>query len=184
MCGRFVVSGEVSVLNWLSPALEVRPDGPHGAGVFARVPVRAGTTMVAFGGRVRDGAYVATLPPRRRSHCLQVDDDLYLVGADEPEPGDFVNHSCDPSCGVVGSMVLVALRDLSPGDEVTFDYAMTDSTPYDEFTCGCGTERCRGRVGAHDWERPELQVRYDGWFSGYLQRRIDGRRATASDSVA
>jgi len=171
-------------VNWLSPKTQVQRAGSHGTGVFAREPIATGETVVAFGGRVCDGAALSRLPPRRRMLSLQIDDDLYLVGADEPEPGDFVNHSCEPTCGVCGSVLLVALRDLAPGEEITFDYAMTDSTPYDEFTCSCGTPSCRGLVTARDWERPDLQARYDGWFSGYLQRRIAARAAAVPDPVA
>jgi hypothetical protein len=50
---------------------------------------------------------------------------------------------------------------------------MCDSTPYDEFNCGCGTALCRGQVTGNDWQLPELQARYEGFFSPYLQRRID-----------
>ena len=39
-----------------------------------------------------------------------------------------VNHSCNPNCGIkvneAGAHDYVAMRDIEPGDEVTFDYAM------------------------------------------------------------
>ena len=44
--------------------------------------------------------------------------------------------------------------------------------PYPGFDCRCGSPLCRGRVTDSDWRIPELQERYDGWFSWYLQRRI------------
>ena len=50
-----------------------------------------------------------------------------------------MNHSCDPNCGIVGAVLLVAMRDIEPGDEICFDYAMTDTDDYDEFECTCGT---------------------------------------------
>ena len=50
-------------------------------------------------------------------------------------------------------------------------------TAYDEFACGCGAARCRGRVSGDDWRLPELRERYAGYFSAYLQRRIDAERA-------
>ena len=71
------------------------------------------------------------------------------------------------------SITLVALHDIQPNEEVCFDYAMTDSTPYDEFACGCGASICRGMVTGDDWKLPNLQTRYDGFFSPYLQRRIN-----------
>jgi hypothetical protein len=65
------------------------------------------------------------------------------------------------------------MRDIKIGEEVCFDYAMCDTMPYDEFDCGCGSANCRGHVGGNDWQKPELQKRYAGFFSPHVQRRID-----------
>jgi hypothetical protein len=71
-----------------------------------------------------------------------------------------------------GNAVVVALRDIRPGEVVTYDYAMSDGSDYDEFDCSCGTAQCRGRVTGNDWMLPELQLRYRGSFSPYLAARI------------
>jgi hypothetical protein len=72
------------------------------------------------------------------------------------------------------------MRDIAPGEEITFDYAMvlseTAGVPYEGFDCRCGSPRCRGRVTDADWRRPDLQSRYDGWFSWYLRERIERLR--------
>ena len=49
--------------------------------------------------------------------------------------------------------------------------------PYDEFECVCGARNCRGKVGGLDWQRPELQKRYAGYFSPHVQRKIDAQKA-------
>ena len=64
------------------------------------------------------------------------------------------------------------MRDIAPGEELCFDYAMTDSSDYDEFQCACGASSCRGVVRGDDWKRPELQDRYRGYFSTYLKKRM------------
>lgn len=35
--------------------------------------------------------------------------------------------------------------------------------------------RCRRTIDGHDWKRPDLQRRYRGYFSWYLQRKMDGQ---------
>ena len=70
-------------------------------------------------------------------------------------------------------MALVAIRPIAKGEEICYDYAMSDGSRYDEFCCSCGSSECRGRVTGNDWSLPELQVKYAGYFSPYLQRRID-----------
>ena len=97
-----------------------------------------------------------------------------MVAPDVGEPADFFNHSCDPNLGVLGNVVLVALRPVATDEELTFDYAMTDADSYDEFDCACLADDCRGKVTGYDWMIPEVQQRYRGHFSTYLERRIAG----------
>ena len=159
-------------LNWLSPLAEAHPDGAKGWGSFAREPIAAGTTVAGFGGYVTTGAMLTRLPADRVSRSIQIDDNLYLVTGETPEPGDMLNHSCEPNCGLMGGTVLLAMRDIARGEELCFDYATCDSSDYDEFVCECGAATCRGKVSGQDWARPELQAKYAGWFSAYLTRRI------------
>jgi len=39
------------------------------------------------------------------------------------------------------------------------------------FECECGAPNCRKIVTGKDWQRPELQRRYAGYFSAYLARK-------------
>lgn len=159
---------------YFSPKLCVQSHaGKGGHSVFAREPIAAGELLVVWGGRVVTRAELATLTERERRHSLQVEEHLYLAPVDPPEPGDYVCHSCDPNAGLSGQIALVALRDIAPGEEVCYDYAMSDGSDYDEFDCACDSPRCRGRITGDDWRRPELQARYAGHFSPYLQRRIE-----------
>jgi hypothetical protein len=38
--------------------------------------------------------------------------------------------------------------------------------------CKCGAPNCRKILTGKDWQRPELQERYAGYFSAYLARKI------------
>jgi uncharacterized protein len=142
-----------------------------GLGVFVTQPIQAGELLVEYRG------YVVSYEELQRSSIeahltLQVEDNQILVPFAR-EPGDRVNHSCTPNVGMKSATQLVAMRDIAVGEEICFDYAMTDSIPYDEFACSCDTPYCRGRVTGDDWSYPELWQRYRGYFSPYLQRRID-----------
>ena len=162
-------------LNWLSPKAQARAAVDKGMGSFAIEPIVAGETVAAFGGWVVEGATLAAQAPERVSRTMQIDVDLFLLPGEEPEHGDVINHSCDPNCGLLGATVVVAMRDIEVGEELTFDYAMSDGSDYDEFDCLCGTRRCRGVVTGRDWRLPDLQAMYEGWFSPYLARRIANR---------
>jgi uncharacterized protein len=158
--------------SWLSPLAFRQGAGAKGMGIFARQPIPAGTTVVGFGGHVVDRAELDDLDHETRVHALQIDDDLFIASAPPFDDADYVNHSCEPNCGIVGSVLLVTMRDVAAGEELCFDYAMTDTDDYDEFECWCGMPRCRRVVSGADWKDPELRDRYRGWYSTYVERRI------------
>lgn len=160
--------------GYLSPKLEVR-NAPEKGGfaVYACVPLTKNELLAVWGGRVATLEEVLSLSREEQGHTIQIYDDLYLAPIDMEEPADMINHSCDPNAGISGQIVLLAMRDIAAGEEITFDYAMSDSSAFDEFECSCGTRKCRGQVTRNDWQIPDLWVRYDGYFSNYLQIKID-----------
>jgi hypothetical protein len=103
---------------------------------------------------------------------LQLNSDTYLLSGDIPEAGDMINHSCEPNCGIAGTSSVQALRDIEIDEELTFDYAMSDSSQYDEFICRCGKEKCREKITGMDWQKKDLQTSYKSYFSSYIEGLI------------
>ena len=164
----------------LSPKLEGRLNPAKGGfGVYARERVYAGELLVVWGGSVVDYETLIKLPAIKQIRSVQVEEDRYLVSNSTNDPADYFNHSCDPNAGLSGQIALVALRNIEPGEEVCFDYAMSDASPYDEFECECGQPACRKRVSGKDWMNQDLQERYAVYFSPYIQRRIERLKAPA-----
>ncbi len=158
--------------SYLSPKLQaysVKNKGHYG--VFAVEAIAAGELIAAWGGTVVEETAFRQLSAELISLSVQIEEGLFLV-PDRLGPGDRVNHCCEPNAGIQGYSMLVALRDIPAGEEVCYDYAMTDSSPYDEFDCACGAPTCRGHITGQDWLKPELQEKYAGYFSLYLQHRI------------
>lgn len=107
-------------------------------------------------------------------YMLQVDDDKYVVsvrGVDSQNQG-YINHSCEPNCGIKESLQIVAIRDIEQGEEITFDYAMSEASDY-SMDCKCGSRNCRVTITGNDWKLPSLQEQYRGFFSGYIQKKLD-----------
>jgi hypothetical protein len=159
-------------IAYASPKLAIERASAHGRGLTARVPVDTGELVVVWGGDVICADDLLDADHECRAHSIQIESDLFLVSMPPWPNADFVNHSCDPTAVLQGSISLVARRYITTGEEITFDYATCDSVPYDEFDCRCGSRRCRGRVTADDWRRPELWMKYGDGFSPYLLRRI------------
>ena len=65
----------------------------------------------------------------------------------------FINHSCDPNCEIgqmlAGGSLLMAIRDIAAGEELTYEYNLYDSDD-EEADCYCGAEKCRGTMFSED----------------------------------
>jgi len=169
--------GGVPAASYLSPkAVKGRPSAIEGRGLMAVAPIAKDEIVAVKGGHIVDTATLRGLPARLRNSDVQIADDLHLVALTEAEYEPvmlFINHSCEPNVGFAGNIVLVAMRDVASGEELTTDYALFDDHDA-EMTCHCGTATCRRTIAGDDWRRPELQRRYGPYFSWYLRRRFDG----------
>ena len=161
--------------TWITPkARKGVPSGIEGRGLIATEPIGRGEVVAVKGGHIVTTAELSPLPERLQNSDVQITDDLHLVALtqDEYEPVMlFINHSCEPNVGFGGNIVLVAMRDIEAGEELTTDYVLFDD--YEgSMDCDCGRPGCRGRIDGRDWQRPELQERYRGYFSWYLERKM------------
>jgi uncharacterized protein len=161
---------------WLHPAAEVRSSPIAGAGLFARIPVAAGTAVSRIGGRLVSGPELRRLLHDARHSgpgyvdTITVADDRHLV-LPAGQPGAKGNHSCDPNLWWAAPYTLVARRDIAVGEELTNDYATSTGEEDFRMLCRCGSALCRSVVTGRDWSRPELQQRYgDHWVPGLLDR--------------
>lgn len=84
-----------------------------------------------------------------------------------------LNHSCEPNLGWTDDSTLVALTDIATGTELTTDYALMIDDPRFVLFCHCETYRCRQVIEGTDWQIPQLQRRYAGYWAPRVQRRIE-----------
>jgi hypothetical protein len=135
----------------------------------------AGEIVCVKGGYIFTRAALAEVAPVLGPAEIQIADDLF-IGPRELEEREgamiFSNHSCEPNIGVQGQIVFVALRQILPGEELTHDWATTDDDDY-TLECRCGAPTCRRIVTGKDWKTSDLQRKYRGLFSWYIERLID-----------
>jgi len=60
----------------------------------------------------------------------------------------FINHSCEPNCEAKakeisgkGRIIIYALRKISRGEELTYDYKFEKEE--EKIPCSCGSKHCR-----------------------------------------
>eukprot|EP00927_Polykrikos_kofoidii_P003006 TRINITY_DN11196_c0_g1_i1.p1 TRINITY_DN11196_c0_g1~~TRINITY_DN11196_c0_g1_i1.p1 ORF type:complete len:642 (+),score=76.45 TRINITY_DN11196_c0_g1_i1:145-2070(+) len=189
-------------LRFLHRHIELRESVIHGRGLFVVKPIRKGE-VVYFQPLRRHGQpqnFVAISDVLDRGDAWGSDfvkfafqvSDTHLYGVDVSavnkredaalfkDASLFQNHSCDPTTGLKEDHAkMVALRDLMPGTEVTYDYATTESCQWpwckEGWECNCGASNCRRRVRYDDWTRRSLQQKHglEG-FAPDIRRKILG----------
>lgn len=164
---------------WAHPALQVRPSGIAGRGLFAGVDLAAGTVVLRLGGRLVSSAELADLiaaagdDPAAYVDSITVAEDRHLV-LPPLTLAHWCNHGCDPNVWYVGPYEVATRRPVAAGDELTLDYATISGAGGFRMACACGSALCRSDVTSDDWRRPELRERYRGHWAPALQARIDG----------
>jgi uncharacterized protein len=163
-------------LSYRSPKTEVRQSKIHGRGLFAKADIEKNEIVAIKGGHIVTRAQLREITPRLGPAEIQIDDDLYIAPVTDGEREGsmlYSNHSCGANLGLRGEITFVAMRDIGAGEELTHDWATTDDDDY-SIKCNCGAPNCRGRLTGKDWQRPELQKQYAGYFAAYLARKIQG----------
>jgi SET domain-containing protein len=173
------LDGKMFPISFLSPKTEVRESKIHGRGLFATADIAKDAIVAAKGGHIVDRKTLREkITPRLGPVEIQIEEDLFIAPvADEERELSMLysNHSCNANLGIRGEITFVAMRDIRAGEELTHDWAMTDDDDY-SVECECGAPNCRRILTGKDWQRPELQKRYAGYFSAYLARKIAAHR--------
>lgn len=112
--------------------------------VVARVAIAAGTPILRIEGRQTDTPTRHSVQVGAAQHIDPFDllDDAARV---QWRAWMYLNHHCEPNAGL-RERLLVALRDITEGEDVTFDYNSTEWELAEPFACTCGSPRCVGVV--------------------------------------
>jgi hypothetical protein len=167
--------------SYLTPRARLGPSALGGQGLLAVAPIPRHQLVAIWGNCIMTTAEMWALPAALQDFPVQVWYDMFVgpTSLQEVEAVDYMNHSCAPNCGVRGSVVVVARRDVVAGEELTFDYGTTDTDRW-SLDCGCGAATCRGRMTGDDWRDPAFQQRNAGYLSLYIEELIAYERGGAA----
>src|SRR5580704_15825533 len=97
----------------------------HGTGGFARAAIPSGTRLIEYLGRKIDKAESLRQCELDNPYIFSINDEYDLDGNVDWNPARLLNHSCSPNAEAEqdGERIwIVATRDISAGEEITFNY--------------------------------------------------------------
>lgn len=155
-----------------NPNVELRETKKYGKGVFAKEAIKKGETIAVFEGEKYEADQELDLPEIMRDHCIQVGNRDYIFAHNLL--AEKINHSCEPNCGLNDSVKVVAMRNIKPGEQITWDYRMSEDSNW-EMACKCGAPTCSGRVGNFQKMPSSLKDKYfeEGYLSDWLIEKYD-----------
>jgi SET domain-containing protein len=132
----------------LAHGIEVRESRIDGRGCFAVVRFRRRAKVAELTGeRVSRVEAARRMRGKRRLHICAIDSYWGVDGSRGGNGTQYVNHCCEPNCFMRvthGHIIIYALRDIRPGEELTLDYGVTYHP--DTKRCRCGAPSCRGTL--------------------------------------
>jgi len=138
----------------------------HGNGVFAVKPIKAGEHVIEYKGdrmthaqadkKYGDGGETG------HTFLFTLNDKYIVDGGTNGNDARWINYSCDPNCQAMieeadgrdrkkDRVLIEAIRDIAPGEELTYDYGITLDVPHTArlkkvWVCHCGSPKCTGTM--------------------------------------
>ena len=132
----------------LASGLAIAPSRIHGRGCFATIRFARRKKIAEYTGERITNAEAERRGRRRRLLRISGLDGRWSIDGSVGGNGThYINHSCRPNCflqTVHGRLLVLALRDIRPGEEITLDYV--DSMHSDRKRCSCDAPGCRGTI--------------------------------------
>ena len=130
--------------------LIIRSSAIHAAGCYTTTAIRKGAHLAEYDGH--------RIGKDKADNTYEDCPVTYLFGLGKGEVvidghcmAMFINHSCDANSETEekkGRVWITALRNIKPGEEITYDYCLYDGDDSDEAICNCGAKNCRGTMYA------------------------------------
>lgn len=117
-----------------------------GISVVANKKFLKGDKIIVFRGKILKYDEIMSRS-YKDDHCLQIGENIYLGPSGKLD--DFINHSCNPNSGIKninGKLILVAIKDIKNGEEITWDYSTYANEGRWQMDCHCGSKNCRRKI--------------------------------------
>jgi hypothetical protein len=137
-------------------------------GIFAACNIKKGSIVFEVKGKVVEG----DLPYEIGECWFQIGKNKWISPSPR-NPGRFINHSCNPNVGIKASnkgksLLMIALRNITQGEEIAYDYAMSDWDWGWAMPCFCEEPNCRKTIRGYKYLPTKIKKKYSGYITPFL----------------
>ncbi|MBI2134393.1 SET domain-containing protein-lysine N-methyltransferase [Candidatus Woesearchaeota archaeon] len=151
----------------------VKKTGNRGRGVFAARALRKGEFILSLKGKVISTEEMLAASKYHLDHMGAIGKDLCMIFG---YPEKYINHSCSPNV-FERNRELFAMKTIKKGEELFYDYAISDVDDQWSMRCKCGSRNCRKVINGHFFQLPlNIKVKYypylDDWFKKEFRHEL------------
>lgn len=137
--------------------------GPFGEMIRAVKPLGKGEVIFYLSGAIVD---------QPTKYTIQLDATHHVVT--ENGLWKSMNHACEPNVRIdATTREMIAIRDIAPGEELTFNYNTTEWDMASPFSCGCGSPLCAVTIRGFKYLSREQRAALRPLLSPYIASRFD-----------
>lgn len=120
-----------------------------GKGLFTAQDIKKDTRIMRYIGpkiSKEEGHRRATTG---NAYIFQFNDRYDIDGKALSNKARWINHACDPNCETLQTtraIWIVAIRDITAGEELSYNYGYGFDEDYTDFPCTCGAAHCCGYI--------------------------------------
>lgn len=170
----------------LASSIIIKNSPVDGRGLFASRPIKRGEIVWRLDTSEPKLTYAALqqLSERERSLAFQFGNEFIICH----DGSEYMNHGCDPNTWWASDTELAARRDITSGEEITYDYVTADISPAWQapWRCRCGSALCRHIISSEDYKDQQWQKRYGGhlpsWVLEAATEQLPGARSASARS--
>ncbi len=126
--------------------VEILTTDEKGSGVFAKDFIPAETQISYVDGQIHFAEKESQVFIYAADHAVPFHKYFYRNGFNTNAVK--LNHSCEPNCYVKDLFFVTTLRDIHPGEELTYCYSLFCNSDWKnpEGVCLCGSQQCLGKI--------------------------------------
>lgn len=139
-----------------------------GKGLFAKTDIKKNEVIFVVKGKLVKGPYSPSYY-KWGSRCLAIDKNIWIYPL-RNNPWWYINHSCEPNVGLRGKVTVVAMKNITKGEEIVIDYAITEDDPYWRMNCKCEKNNCRKIIKSVRFLSEKIFKKYKPFIPKFLQK--------------